>query len=589
MKKKDEEDKIDKNIARELYSYSFDEIENMLVPSALRKMQEYLVTNNYASKFGNIKRKPRIEIKGVSDNGAERLLGKEIRERFDLDWLEASRKFNTFYPIWSEGVIKYESKKGKHYSHFKVLKQDEKNFDMEIKEYKFFHNTFYLSYIVEIKGISKHEPFYYSKVSGSDVRKIFYDLCKESNEFSELEKRLIVSTLHIEQNAEEELDIIMCNTLANIRVVNYLWELFQNNDNSKILGSFYDNEFWTIKNWKYDINVTHDLDKIYSKKMEEYISQLLSPSEEPKILKNNTIEKIINNILMRKDVSVFNVAVGFAFQSGLDKISDVFELTKKGRCRTNLIIGSLQNYANKYMDKKIDRETVRYLENIRKNCGVKIYTYTNSFYHGKFYYIKDSRYTYIIVGSSNISKTAFFNNYELDCLYVVANNSNKDKMFFEWFDTLKKECSEIEKLDEKEIESFQWEREMDIFQYEKNQGVSSVEIEKRLANLSDEETKFRLNLWLKHKPVAVYDNVNNAALKEYSMFVFSQPEMIVFESFIPRNAFYIFGCPNGVEALVESISNMTKRQMAMSIHYVDRGRHVANKERLKNRIDNLFK
>ena len=70
------------------------------MPSTLKKMQDYLVSNGIASKFGDIKKLPRIEIKGIGDNGKERQLGKEVRERFGLDAMEASKKFNTFYPIW---------------------------------------------------------------------------------------------------------------------------------------------------------------------------------------------------------------------------------------------------------------------------------------------------------------------------------------------------------------------------------------------------------------------------------------------------------------------------------------------------------
>lgn len=45
-------------VAEELFSYSQDEIFNELMPSTLKKMQDYLVSNGIASKFGDIKKLP---------------------------------------------------------------------------------------------------------------------------------------------------------------------------------------------------------------------------------------------------------------------------------------------------------------------------------------------------------------------------------------------------------------------------------------------------------------------------------------------------------------------------------------------------
>lgn len=572
-------------VAEELFSYSQDEIFNELMPSTLKKMQDYLVSNGIASKFGDIKKLPRIEIKGIGDNGKERQLGKEVRERFGLDAMEASKKFNTFYPIWPEGIIKYASAWGNHYSHFKVVDQDEKTFDINIIEYIFAHDTFYLTYVVEVKGVSKYEPYYVRNFVGKDVRRIFYDLCNEKkNDFTELEKRIVNGVVSVEQNSEE-LYIIMNNTIANIRVVNYLSEAFQENESLPIEGSFYNNEFFEIKKWKEGENL---LEEIYSKQIQKYLHNLLQPSDEPKILRKNTIEVVINSILEKNDIITFNMAVGFAFQSGLRKLSKIFEATKEGRCRCNLIVGALQHYDQSNAGNRIDKSTVQYLEDMRKNKGVMLYTYVASFYHGKFYYLQDSEYAYIIIGSSNISRAAFSNNYELDCLYIVKKGSSIDRRFFSWFESLKEECIKIKKLDAKNFKNHQWDSELDAYQAFKNKKISLGDIKRRISALTDEETKYRLNLWISHEPVIVYDNIDNEALKAYSMFVFPEQEMVVFESFVPQNAFYVFGCPNGVTDLLMNISAMSKTQMAMSAHFIDRGHHMANQENLKNRINRLF-
>ncbi len=107
--------------------------------------------------------------------------------------------------------------------------------------------------------------------------------------------------------------------------------------------------------------------------------------------------------------------------------------------------------------------------------------------------------------------------------------------------------------------------------------------------MTDEETQFRLNLWMGYNPDIIYDDISIEALKSYTMFVFSENELVVFESFEPQNAFYVFGCPNGIENLINSIAKLTKTQMTLSTWYVDRGNHISNRKSLQQRISRLFK
>ena len=119
--------------------------------------------------------------------------------------------------------------------------------------------------------------------------------------------------------------------------------------------------------------------------------------------------------------------------------------------------------------------------------------------------------------------------------------------------------------------------------------IALSEIKKRINSLTDEETQFRFNIWMNHNPDLVLENISIEALKQYIMFVFSEKEIVVFESFEPQNAFYVFGCPKGIDDLISNISKLTKTQMVLSEWYVDRGNHIVNKDRLKQRIDRLFK
>lgn len=105
--------------------------------------------------------------------------------------------------------------------------------------------------------------------------------------------------------------------------------------------------------------------------------------------------------------------------------------------------------------------------------------------------------------------------------------------------------------------------------------------------MTDEETQFRLNIWMHYRPDIICDDVSIEVLKAYTMFVFEE-EFVVFESFEPQNAFYVFCCLNGIENLIDGITKLTKSQMILSKWYVYRGNHILNRKKLKQRISRLF-
>lgn len=592
--KKNVIDESKKELLREVFNYSNEYIWEDLTPRALKKMHSFLVEHKYAETFKAIKSKNQINIKGCASNGLERLIGKEIRERYGLDILEASEKFTTFYPIFSEGVIKYESINGLHYTHFKVSNQTEKTFGMEIKEYRFYHNVFYLTYSIKIKELCKHIPFYLAETVGEDIRHLLFSglLSEEvDKEFSELEKLLIKYTINSEQNNEEEMMVVLYNTIANFRAVNFLWEKY-NHDLllHNVSGDwFYDNEYFRINNWRYDVQEIIDLDELYQKGLEDYCDYILNSQDDMMILRKNTIDSVINGIVRKANITKLYAATGFVFSSGLRLLQESLNLVnnRNGKCR--IVAGSLINYANKNANNKIDKTTVQYLNALLRNKKIELYSYMEAFYHGKFYYLCDENFAYIIIGSSNISKTAFHSNHELDILHKVKLGSNQDILFSNWFDKFISQCDKITKLDEKKFDDLNWNSELDIFKPINRKIVSSNEIKKKIDALTDEETQFRLNIWMDYRPDIICDDIPIEALKEYTMFAFLQNEVVVFESFEPQNAFYVFGCPNGIENLINSIAKLTKSQMVFSEWYVDRGNHTSNRKSLQQRISKLFK
>ena len=594
MKKNNVIDESKKELLRELLNYSDEYLFEELTPRTLKKMQNFLVEHKCAETFKEIKSKNQINIKGCAPNGLERLIGKEIREQYGLDILEASEKFTTFYPIFSEGVIKYESVNGLHYTHFKVSGQTEKTFGMEIKEYKLYHNVFYLTYSIRIKEMSKHIPFYLSETVGEDIRHLLFSgpLSEEvDKEFSKLEKLMIRHTINNEQNYEEEMTIILYNTIANFRAVNFLWEKYNHDLLLHSISSdwFYDNDFFKINNWRYEIQGINDLDELYQKRLEDYCDYILNSKDAMMVLRKNTIDSVINGIVRKANITKLYAATGFVFSSGLRLLQESLNIIndRNGKCR--IVAGSLNSCANENVNNKIDKTTVNYLNALIRDKKIELYSYIGAFYHGKFYYLCNEDYAYIIIGSSNISKTAFRSNFELDILHKVKLGSSQDKLFSNWFNGFISQCDKITNLDEKQFEDFNWNNELDVFKPLNRKIVSSNEIKKRIAALTDEETQFRLNIWMDYRPDIICDDISIEALKSYTMFAFLEEELVVFESFKPQNAFYVFGCPNGLENLINSIAKLTKSQMTLSKWYVDRGNHISNRKSLQQRISRLFK
>lgn len=594
MKKNNVIDESKKELFREVLNYSDEYIFEELTPKTLKKMHNFFVEHKCAETFKEIKSKNQINIKGCGPNGLERLIVKEIREQYGLDILEASEKFTTFYPIFSEGVIKYESVNGLHYTHFKVSGQTEKTFGMEIKEYKLYHNVFYLTYSIRIKEMSKHIPFYLSETVGEDIRYLLFSgpLSEEvDKEFSELEKLMIRRTINNEQNYDEEMTIILYNTIANFRAVNFLWEKYNHDLLLHSISSdwFYDNDFFKINNWRYEIQGINDLDELYQKRLEDYCDYILNSKDDMMVLRKNTIDSVINGIVRKANITKLYAATGFVFSSGLRLLQESLNIIndRNGKCR--IVAGSLNSCVNENVNNKIDKTTVNYLNALIRSKKIELYSYIGAFYHGKFYYLCNEDYAYIIIGSSNISKTAFHSNFELDILHKVKLGSSQDKLFSDWFNGFISQCDKITNLDEKQFEDFNWNNELDVFKPLNRKIVSSNEIKKKIAALTDEETQFRLNIWMDYRPDIICDDISIEALKSYTMFAFLEEELVVFESFEPQNAFYVFGCPNGLENLINSIAKLTKSQMTLSKWYVDRGNHISNRKSLQQRISRLFK
>ena len=179
------------------------------------------------------------------------------------------------------------------------------------------------------------------------------------------------------------------------------------------------------------------------------------------VLSNNIV---LNELLIKLGEQIkatqFFAAVGFSFSSGLRLVKPLMDQVRSNNGKIELVVGALQTYGSSRKNTKIDRNSVIALNNFRNEYPLTLYTYQNSFYHGKFYYIANDNKAFVIIGSSNISKTAYLNNYELDLLFEIDCNNPEEQDFINWFEKFKSECVKIEELNAEEYDALDWDSEL---------------------------------------------------------------------------------------------------------------------------------
>lgn len=320
---------------------------------------------------------------------------------------------------------------------------------------------------------------------------------------------------------------------------------------------------------------------------EKYNDVILDSKERIQVLPRETIiSELLFDLAKEINANKFYSAVGFTFQSGLRMLYPLIDYIYDNGGEIELISGSLQGFESGSKTTKIDKETVRFLNFLHVNKNLSLFTYTDNFYHGKYYYLASDDKAYVIIGSTNISKTAFLNNYELDTIINLDNNSGQNQ-FISWYESFRSQCVSINHLDENNYDDFKWESELDIYSTKVVRRVSNYEIGKKIQELSDEETKFRLNTWMQHEPSEIYSDLGIASLPEYIVFLYPNIGLAVFESFTPGNAYYTFRYYD-FDILLDNVAKLTKTQMLTTSSFLNRGYHINDRSRLTQKIDALF-
>ena len=550
---------------------------------SLIKMQKYLERKGIASSRAELERKTIIQIVGTDKNRGERLIVPELRKKYGSDNLELDDSFQILLPFILQGTIIINFDKGKHYEEYEVYDETDTKFSLKINDYIEVGKAFALMLKIDVKSISKIAPIYTYSYQCENVMDFFIEPYKDTVDinFYDYEKNAIIEPLMADSH-EDNVVITICNVIAIFRAMNFLKKTY---GNSGHVGKIYSNEYYNINNWNGKENELC-LKNVQSSKKEELLEVLMTKIDYSTIIPKNQTVYIIKELIKRDKINVFFAAVGFVYESGLKIIENELKLiAQRDNSDIEMIIGALQHFDCKNPGTKIDRTTIEKINEMRDNLGIKFYTYQPSFYHGKYYYLQNGNRGYVIVGSSNISNTAFNKNYELDIIHTF--NPKLNDSLANWFFQLRNSSKEITELEVNKFMQNQWESEQDAFVHISKNRISPEDMYDEINKLTDDDKKFRLNLWMEHMPAYIYNHVSVNALQNYIMLVFTYNQLVVFESFIPGNAYYVFKYDD-LDSLVEKISQMTKSQMMLAEYSVQRGNHIQNKDNLKRKIDKLF-
>ena len=557
--------------------------QGQVIDESLNRMQKYLEMKGVASNRVDLERKTVIEIVGTADNGKERLIVPEIRNKYGSDDVELDDGFQILMPFIQTGTIIIDMGGEKHYEEYEIHDVTDTKFSLKIKDYVKLGKAFALMLIINVKSITKVAPISTYTYECKNVMEFFINQYKDmiTINFTDYEKKAIIEPLMAESR---ELNIVstICNTIAIFRAMNFLKK---KSDESNKSSMIYSNEYFKINNWNGKVEKVN-LKNVLDEKKEELLKDIISNINYSSVIPENQTIFILKELIKRDNINVFLAAVGFVYESGIKILeNELNQIADKSNSDIELIIGSLQHFDSENPGTKIDKATVIKLNDLIERLGIKLYAYQHAFYHGKFYYLQSANKGYVIVGSSNISKTAFNDNYELDVIYTFEPKLNNN--FVNWFFQLRNKSKEIIKLDAEKFHSTNWISEQDAFLQTGRSVVSLESVRSQVNQLTDEDKKYRMNLWLEHNPTYIYKDINVNALSNYIMIVYTIQHLVVFESFIPGNAYYVFSYDD-LDDLVEAISHMTKSQMILAEYSVQRGNHIQNREKLKIRIDRFF-
>ena len=285
------------------------------------------------------------------------------------------------------------------------------------------------------------------------------------------------------------------------------------------------------------------------------------------------LRAIINNYNVRK----FYIACGFVYSSGIKMLQPEIDVLLKNSAEIKILAGNLQQYFSDNGRLQMDLQTAKELNFLIKK-GVQLKTITNCFYHGKMFFLVCDEITFVIVGSTNMSRNAFRYNNEFDNMFVYETTDNEHMKHFQ---KLWQEAISIDELDETKFSS-----NVIINEGEQLNTIDANIVRDRISQIEDINLKNRLVTWLKYNPINIYDKIDVAG-REYIAIEFSEKQMIVLESFYPGNSYFVF-YGLSIHSLIKSIEGKNKTQIFELSGMEKRGYHIREQLNLDIKIKSYF-
>jgi HKD family nuclease len=424
-----------------------------------------------------------------------------------------------------------------------------------------------------------HQTETKSKIEPYSLEKNDKKLCERTREL--LIKYVSDDGLLIRKIKDPDVELQIAAVKNNPRAIHYLISpakevleyLLETQSQSKEIESL------VLSKASNDVDFLIDM---MSKKYKKYLDQNNGDVLFSILSETVTFDIHIRALFRLTEIKKFYIATGFVYSSGLDLLKNEIDQLLNQHGELKMVIGSLQNYNNGQIMKNMDRKTAIYLnEMIKKGCLIK--TYDDRFYHGKMYYLESESLSIVIVGSSNLSKNAFHNNKELDVIFFYRNKPENE--YSNWFEELWLNANSVSQLD---VSRFSATLEYDTtIEVESNlKTISRQNVEKRINSIPDEMLRKRLLLWLEYNPSNIYDDIKVAG-QDYIAIEYSEREMIVLESFLHGNSYFVFYNVS-INTLLELIDNKSKSEIFALSNMEKRGYHVRNLLTLELNVKSYF-
>ncbi|MBU5439882.1 hypothetical protein KQI42_17865 [Tissierella sp. MSJ-40] len=503
---------------------------------------------------------------------------------------------------------------------------------IEIKNTWLYNQCFIHSSYIEENKDTKYDSNENLSYLGNYVRYLIVDECRYKyrnileeeyeNLFTKARRQITNKAINIDLFMKLNLDNYMLmgnivkesativNSMAKNTINAILGVAFLSND--KINNNFLDIYFQHIINYlpgvkenivridreKYSLgefDISNKLNDIESYKqtrnIKDYDALLNSETVSPFTILNaeDSVNEQILYLAEKINIKNMYIASGFVYKSGLALIEEAIETVHRRSGDVEIIIGSLQHYnKNKKSNNNeiimgMDKITAGHLNLLIKEKKIRVKTLESHFYHGKFFMLEGERKSCFIIGSSNVSNSAFNINKELNLLYILDNNDDSYLYFKQWYENISSECIKLYELDERYFNGTE-------INYITNYSIRKIENAKfidKINHLTDDEIKFRLNLWMKKEPSSIYSNLGIESLKDYYLFEYKEYNLLVLESFDPKNSFYCFRNQN-VEELLIKIKGLTKTEIFELSSMDKRGYHINDRQKLELNIDLYF-